>query len=244
MAEEAEQAGVEIAFPVTVTKIDDNSVSFYEGTKPFQVSFDYLVGADGSFSKVRSQLGVSSEKWGVGINYMLPCTVEKMEWHFDASSFGSGYSWIFPHGDYTSLGVYSSVDSLNASELKDSLLKWAGRKGIKTLGTKPEAEKISFDYQGWNFGNTFLIGDAAGLASPLTGEGIFPAFVSAEAAARTILDKSHKPDDLNKLIKKHHKHEMMVKIAGKRNCYGLVLSELSLLLLRNNLISFEKFEMA
>ena len=86
--------------------------------------------------------------------------------------------------------------------------------GIKTSGLKAEAANINFDYRGYRFDNKFLIGDAAGLASGLTGEGIYSAVCSGQAAARTILNPCHKDTELLNLIKKHRKHSHLLGMCG------------------------------
>ena len=60
---------------------------------------------------------------------------------------------------------------------------------------------ISYDYRGFKFGNTFLVGEAGGFASGLTGEGIYQSLVSGEAAAQIIVDENHEPEELNAVIK-------------------------------------------
>ena len=245
MADEAINSGVEIIFPAVLRSIGENCVTYQKNKKSVKVFFDYLIGADGSLSKVRSHLGLSNTRIGTGINYSLNCTADKMEWNFNSTQFGSGYSWIFPHKETTSIGVYLNHCQHNISKYNKNLLQWAkNNKGFQLNGIRPEAEQICYDYQGWNFGNVFLVGDAAGLASPLTGEGIFPAFISAEAAAGTIIDKKSVPVALNRLIMKHRKHAFMVHLAARNKTSAFILSELAVFLLRFGIISFEKFEMA
>ena len=128
--------------------------------------------------------------------------------------------------------------------LKKNLHRWLVEQKIRTDGCRFEADKINIDYRGWRFGNCYLVGDAAGLASPLTGEGINPAWVSAEAVAATITESDYQPEQLTRIIKRHHTHRTMSGIAGRSWLMSLMLSEFSALLLRFKLIGFEKFEMA
>jgi geranylgeranyl reductase len=128
--------------------------------------------------------------------------------------------------------------------LNSHLLRWAGKKQLNLKDQKLQAERINSDYRGFRFGRTFLVGDAAGLASPLTGEGIYPAFISGETVANTILDPDHEAKDLKRLTRKHYQHELMTGIASRHTLFSLLLSELAVFLLRCRLISFNKFEMA
>ena len=237
-------AGADIRTSARIISVEQHGVSFIHEGKQKHAESDFIIGADGSTSLVRKYLGLPVVHCGVGIHYQIPFRTECMEWHFNPEQFGSGYSWIFPLTDTISAGVYSGSPSLRPRRLKHSLDTWLLTRKIGVRGVKPRAERISFDYRGYHFGNVLLVGDAAGLASPLTGEGIYPAFVSAEAVARYILtkDQEHKP--LKKVVEKHRKHGLMLRLADKNKAIALFLSELSVLLLRMKLISFKTFEMA
>ncbi len=244
MAEEALANGAEIITGAQVFGIEKNTLVYRQEQKKHKVIFDYLVGADGTMSRVRGNLGLPVEFYGIGINYTVPEIVDNMVWNFDSNAIGSGYTWIFPHADSVSVGGYAATNRLRAAELNRYILEWATDKKIDLCNTRPQAEKISCDYRGWNFGNRFLVGDAAGLASALTGEGIFPAFISAEAAACTIIDHNHKSQALNMILKKHRKHSILSRLANHHTSVAFLLSEMSALLLRYRLIPISAFEMA
>ena len=246
MAELALKHGAELKTGCRVVDIDANQVSFSDGHDDHQVSYDFLVGADGSNSKVRKYLGLDTTptKHGIGLHYLAADGGTEMVWNFNSELFGSGYSWIFPHQSCASVGCYLSDNSMAPLQLKKNLDRWLGDQRIETVGCRFEADKINIDYRGWRFGSRFLVGDAAGLASPLTGEGINPAWVSGEAVAATIVDPDHQPEHLHRVIKRHHTHRTMSRIAGRSRVLSLVLSEFSALLLRFKMIGFEKFEMA
>lgn len=246
MAAQARRSGAQIIVGARVTAIEDGRVFYRQEGHNRSVDYDFLIGADGSHSKVRSFLGLSStaSSYGVGIHYVVDKNAEEMVWNFNSGLFGSGYSWIFPHRDCASFGAYLADRSLSSLQLKKNLDDWLKSIEVDVSEARFEAAKIYIGYAGWSFDNCFLVGDAAGLASPLTGEGINPAIVSAEAAARTIVDGSYVSNKLEKIIARHHKHWMMVKTAGSARFVSLILSELCVTLLRYKLISFKKFEMA
>ena len=128
--------------------------------------------------------------------------------------------------------------------LKKNLLKWAEQRGIDLSAQRVAAEYINYDYRGWRFNNIFLAGDAAGLASGLTGEGIYPALVSGQAVARHIAHPESSQHEISKLISTHQKHKKLTLIAGKSRLLGTVLSELVIFGLRTGLVKFDKIEMA
>ena len=246
MSEQAIGYGAELRTGSRVVAIEADRVLFTDGNKNQEVRYDFLVGADGSNSKVRKFLGLDSplQVNGIGLQYLVAEGGPEMSWNFDYYLFNSGYSWIFPHRSCASVGCYLANNSMTPLQLKNNLDSWLGDQGIRTVGCRFEADKINVDYRGWRFGNRFLVGDAAGLASPLTGEGINPAWVSAEAAASTITDPDYFPEDLHRVIKRHHTHRTMSRTAGRSWLLSQLLSEFSALLLRAKIIGFEKFEMA
>ena len=244
MAERVHSSGADVVTGARLFQLEKNSITYRYKQKNQRVFFDYLVGADGTLSKVRQHLKLPTEYYGIGINYTLPFRVEDMEWNFDANRFGSGYTWVFPHSSSVSVGAYATMPCLKASLLNSNLMQWLEEKGLTLPEMRPRAEKVSCDFRGWKFDNFFLVGDAAGLASPLTGEGIYPAFVSAEAAAHSIIDRNHQSATLKNVLQKHHRHATMQRIAGQHTRVAFLLSEISALLLRYRLISTNSFEMA
>lgn len=246
MAQLAMTAGAVLRTGMMVRSISEKSALVQDRTtgKQFTIHFDYLVGADGSSSLVRRYLGMTSEQLGIGINYQIPGNISKMEWHLDNHLFGNGYAWIFPHSETLSIGAYADRKTMGPGKLKASLITWAARQGFSLEKHPAKAEYINYDFKGWNFGHTFLAGDAAGLASGLTGEGIYPAIISGEQIAHTIATPDHSPAIMNSLIAKHDKHSHMVAISGKSGLFNSILAELVTLGLRSGMIKFSKLEMA
>ncbi|AGF79796.1 flavin-dependent dehydrogenase [Desulfocapsa sulfexigens DSM 10523] len=246
MARLATDAGAEIRTGVMVRSVSEGSVKIQDRTnlRLDTIHFDNLVGADGSSSLVRRHLGIPCEQLGIGINYQLPGDVVKMEWHLNNRLFGNGYAWIFPHRKTVSIGAYADRKTMGPGKLKTNLITWAAGQGFSLKQHSAKAEYINFDFQGWNFGHIFLAGDAAGLASGLTGEGIYPAIISGEQIAHTIINPDHSPAVMNRLIANHDKHRRMVAISGKSGLFNSLLAEVVTLGLRSGMIKFSKLEMA
>jgi len=246
MAECALEAGAEIRTGVIVRNIYDNSVLVQEkgSQQQYTISFDTLVGADGSSSIVRRSLGINSLKLGIGINYQIKGAATKMEWHLHNKRFADGYAWIFPHAETISIGAYAPKKSIRPGTLKKNLILWAKEQGYTLSREVAKAGYINFDFRGYKFGKTFLVGDAAGLASGLTGEGIYPAIISGEQVAETILNPAHNKDIMNKLIHRHSKHCQIVKLNEKNGFLNTILVEVMTLALRSGIVKFKQLEMA
>lgn len=246
MAQKAMEAGAEIRLGCRVTAIHGQTVDCTNensGTDD-RYTCTYLVGADGSSSLVRRSLGLAVDAAGVGITYQIPGNFPEMEWHLNPSLFANGYSWVFPHRDSASIGAYVDARRMKASQLKANLYQWGESRGYPLKRHQASAELINFDFKGWRFGNTFLIGDAAGLASGLTGEGIYPAIVSGEIVGRYIADSATDLADLHKLIKKNKLHARMVSITGKNTILATLIAETITFGLKKKLLDFNVIEMA
>jgi len=99
-----------------------------------------------------------------------------------------GYGWVFPKGDHGNVGVGGWLgEGPKLRRHLDRLVRAHGvdperlhdvrghRLPMRQLGTSPAK------------GRVLLVGDAAGLVDPLSGDGIYEAFVSAKLAADAIL---------------------------------------------------------
>jgi geranylgeranyl reductase len=148
------------------------------------------------------------------MQYNIPVnTFEDMEIFFDSRLFKAWYLWIFPHENYVSIGCSCNPRYLSIGELKQNFLSWLKKNNIDTAKGQFLLHPLNYDYRGYRFNNIFLVGDAAGLASGLTGEGIYQALVSGEEVAKVILDKNYIPQELlrvgNKLQYHHISKEML-----------------------------------
>lgn len=245
MAARAEEAGVTLLTATRVAALESGRATLEQGNgRRLSLRHAHLVGADGSNSLVRRYLGLPATAMGIGLNAMLPGLFPRMEWHLDPSVFGSGYGWIFPHGEDCSIGAYADSQLFSAAVLKKRLLAWAQRLGFTLDPQAIRAGLVNFDYRGVRFDQGWLVGDAAGLASGLTGEGIYPALVSGQAVARMILNPADPGSGLHVLARKHLRHSRLVRLASGHPRLCGALMEASVLLLRMKIIDFHSLEMA
>ena len=193
-----------------VSQVGDNLV--VAGGK--KIKYKYLVGADGSNSKVRKFLGLKNNKFLMAIQYLLPANYKNLEICFDTNLFSSGYGWIFPHKGYTSVGCCQDVRSSRQSALRKGFEQWLSDKQIDVKDEKLQGWTISFDYQGFEFGNKFLVGDAGGFASGLTGEGIYFGLISGRDVARKIIDPNYKCEEILEILKIKRRHENTLAITS------------------------------
>ncbi|ADH86035.1 NAD(P)/FAD-dependent oxidoreductase [Desulfurivibrio alkaliphilus] len=238
MQQRAEAAGAVIQTGTRALRINGRTLTTDQG----EISFQYLVGADGSNSLVRRHLGLPLVLAGIGITYQVPGHFPEMEWHLQPRLFGSGYAWIFPHRDSASVGVYAFRRRQRSHLLHDRLHLWAEKRGLRLDQARPRASLVSFDYRGSRFGSLFLAGDAAGLASGLTGEGIAAALYSGRAVAATILKDHGQAPDLAPLLSRHRQHSRLVRLTTALPPAGRLILETLALALRWRLLQPDSLE--
>lgn len=245
MAKAAQQAGAIIAAGTCLHAVSRNYVTVKTADDIYhKIKYQHLVGADGSTSAVRKYLAIPSNKMGIGINYQIDGSCSTMEWHLNTKLFGSGYGWIFPHKKTLSIGAYCDHHNMSAAKLKNQLICWAALQGYNLKHETCRAALVNYDYQGFCFDNIWLVGDAAGLASGLTGEGIYPAIVSGEAVAKKIITPLYPAQEILAMVKKQKRHQQVIKFAGKNSLLCSLLMEWLVLLLRLKVLDFHALEMA
>lgn len=176
------------------------------------IECNYIIGADGSNSVVRKYLNIGSKLVGIGIHYMVPKKFDKFELFFDDKLFGTGYAWIFPNDDFTSIGCGGEIDVMSAKELQDNFTLWLKREGIDVSDSVFQGCGMNCDYKGYQFGNIYLIGDAAGLISSLTGKGMHPGIISARQVVNEITGKKLKRNLVTESLKKKRKQELFMPL--------------------------------
>jgi flavin-dependent dehydrogenase len=154
----------------------------------------FVVGADGASGQMRRLCAAGS--WfsrGFALEVQTALPAEEVDLTFDFASVSNGYAWIFPKGDHLNVGVYSlsSAGGLTRSRLLSYVKDRVGADTVDGVvgqylgigaGENP-AEYVQADLRD----RIFLVGDAGGFVDPLTGEGIYGALVSGQAAAKAIL---------------------------------------------------------
>ena len=212
LAEQAAWAGADFRDDARVEAIQVERDGVTASVAGLRVRAAYLVGADGANGIVARAAGLGE---GIVTGVALEGNVaweridrashERSAW-VELGVVPGGYGWVFPKGDHANLGVGGWLPE--GPRLRDHLDRLARahdvdpaaltdvrghRLPMRSLGTPASRARV------------LLVGDAAGLVDPLSGDGLYEAFVSARLAADAILvDRPHEYEPaLSEVLDRH-----------------------------------------
>lgn len=223
--------GVEVRINSQVTEIQDHTLVVKSGQT---YGFRYLVGAEGYSSVVRRHLGLKTRKKLIGFQYTIPIKEEHptIELFLDARRFHVWYAWIFPHGNTLAVGCCCNPEIVDPGKVKAGFQGWLKEKKIDRGEAKLESWPIACDYRGTRFGDIFLAGEAAGLASGFSGEGIYQSLVSGQEVARMILDPAYNPYHLKQVLRYNRSMERLMGLFRWAGPLRGAMQELLLILMK------------
>jgi geranylgeranyl reductase family protein len=190
LAEQAVSSGAEFRDGVPVREIDTDHEGVTVRANGDAYHARMLIGADGVNGVTAKSLGLApSAEHAVAFEANFAADSATMErWRsfiaLDLGGIPGGYGWVFPKGDHLNVGVGGWKSE--GPTLRRRLQRYCAYLGF-------DHSKL-FDYRGYQLplradgepvvrGPVMLAGDAAGLVDPLSGEGIWAAFVSGKLAA-------------------------------------------------------------
>jgi flavin-dependent dehydrogenase len=101
----------------------------------------------------------------------------------------AGYGWVFAKGDHANFGVGGwAAEAPKLREHLDRLCREHGVSGARLTEVRGYRLPVAEPSARLARGRTLVVGDAAGLVDPLSGDGIYEAFLSARFAADAVGD--------------------------------------------------------
>ena len=195
LAEQAAAAGAEFrdGAKVTAVEVGDAGVAVEAGGERMEGSV--LVGADGVNGVVARAVGLGGNRAvGVALEGNLPSGKVDAERYrgrvvLELGVVPGGYAWVFPKEDHVNFGVGGWASE--GPRLRDLLRRLCDEHGARF-------EDLA-DLRGYRLpcrapdsrlarGRVLLVGDAAGLVDPLTGDGMYEAFLSGKLAAEHVVE--------------------------------------------------------
>jgi flavin-dependent dehydrogenase len=167
-------------------------------TEQGEYEAEIIIGADGAMSRTRRILGISTGK----ADYFLAlvCFIDMTG---DSATFKffphfKGYLWAFPRVDRTTVGIVARHDTATDIEMLKEMLRHyievhvpgclegiSFRGGLIPLFSAEKLRSQRICSENWA-----LIGDAASLVDPISGEGIYYALYSADILAFCIAENT------------------------------------------------------
>lgn len=192
----AKNQGCHFVFGESVQHVDmaNNTIFTKSGLR---LSGKIMVSAEGVNSRMRKQLISSKErKASLALAFQVDIPNENSRKEFKKPAmrifFGFsnyGYGWIFPFGEYSKVGLSGLIlKNKNMYHNFKSFLSEVTEfdpEGQRNFKSHLIPSGMPLTLSGAE--RTLLIGDAAGLVDPYSGEGIYYAHKSAECAYRAIL---------------------------------------------------------
>lgn len=180
--------------------IDDDrrTITLQNGdTVPYQT----LLFADGALTTARKLWNCGKDDFAFGIEAYLPAEmlpVDSVDLYFDY--LDSGYAWVFPHGDTVCVG---------AADRRKKGFDYLGMfNGFLTdLGVPTDVPKRIGAFLPYGKAvsqdklpdHVLLLGDAAGLTDPISGEGLYMALRSGVDAAQALNEPQPKAAYLKRI---------------------------------------------
>jgi len=194
LADHAAATSADVRLGVLVTELAPDEAGVTAMVGGVRVRAGVVVGADGANGTVARAVGLGGGiVRGVALEGNVDWgTLDRAPYERTAAiELGvvpGGYGWVFPKGDHANLGVGGWGGE--GPRLRAHLARLARAHGVPASAlTEVRGHRLPMRRPGVAAasGRVLLVGDAAGLVDPLSGDGIYEAFVSAELAAQAIL---------------------------------------------------------
>jgi geranylgeranyl reductase family protein len=195
LAEKAAEAGADFRDGQKVTAVAPGEHGFAVAVDGREEHCRLLVGADGANGVTARQLGLgAAPSYGVALEGNLPYTeADGARYRSTAvvelGTVPGGYGWVFPKGDHLNFGVGGwEAEGPALREHLRALCEVHGVPGERLESLRGHRLPLRHPDALLARGRALLVGDAAGLVDPLSGDGMYEAFLSARLAAGAVLD--------------------------------------------------------
>jgi geranylgeranyl reductase family protein len=196
LVQQAVNAGVELVEGVQLTGMEEEAGGILVRSSHGNYRASLLVGADGVNSLVASLAGLLVRREvGAALEAELEVPYAAIAAQgayasFDFGAISRGYGWIFPKNDHLSVGIFRAYPGKGGG-MKESLAHFIACQPVLQNARQVSLHGHRIPLGGirseLDKGRIILVGDAANLADPWLGEGIYYAIQSARIAAEEIL---------------------------------------------------------
>ncbi len=154
------------------------------------VETDFLIGADGFYTKVGKQLGYQKRKFFRSVEFWTEGDL-KDEVVIDVGIVKRGYGWIFPKGERMSVGLATTGRENTLEVLKSYVREHRLLNSVEVIGVKGWMIPFTTDKGDLHLGRgrVLLVGDSANMVDPLLGEGIYYGILGGKLLAEALAER-------------------------------------------------------
>ena len=151
-----------------------------------KISYKILIGADGANSQIRKLIDKKFRSNVLCLECNYPSENITKDVNIYMSFVRSGYAWRFPKKNHYTIGIGGKIKK--NKKLKNIFISFLKSQDIEIADIKIKGAMIPCGIYVKKpcKDNILLVGDAAGLVDPVTGEGIYFALLSAQYAYQAI----------------------------------------------------------
>jgi geranylgeranyl reductase family protein len=219
----AQEAGVRVVSGCRVLDFSQRDEGLDIRTIKGKFSSRFLVGADGALSVVARRAGFE------GPGYLVPALESEIKIapnrhraydgavRFDFGIVPKGYGWVFPKKGHLSIGVgQMRKGNIHLENTLEKYLRYLGMEESMVFSKKGFVIPTMPRRDGFARGRCLLVGDAAGLVDPVTGEGISAAIVSGKIAASALAEGRFSPDQVKNCYERELKKKILDDLRWSR----------------------------
>jgi geranylgeranyl reductase family protein len=191
----AAEAGAEIRTECELLDLETETDGVRLVIKDGSIKARFVLAADGAMSTVARKAGWPETRHLIpALEYEVLTDSDTLKRfslmaRFDFGIVPYGYGWVFPKREHLSIGVLSMQrHSINLTEIFKNYLKVIGISKIESMERHGFIIPVRPRQGDLARRRILLTGDAAGLADPVTGEGITYAIESGRIAAKALID--------------------------------------------------------
>lgn len=215
VADKARDAGADIKLNHRYIGREGNTLLFRTNGETIKQETDILIGADGPLSRVAQSTGIGNKNpFWVGMQATVKASFDpKVFTTWFRSDLAPGFfAWSVPENERLSRVGVAVTNDKNCAQCFQRLMKMVGGEIVDRQGAPiPIYNHRSVIEKG----DTYLVGDAAGLVKDTTGGGIITGMLSSKILAESLATGTSYSKNVRKLRKELWIHSKLRRMLNK-----------------------------